>query len=181
MEILKMDKSLLEDLFRNHFAELSRYAFTFLKDQDGAEDMVQQLFFNLWNKREELEISGNVRSYLFRAVHNLSLNQLKSKNHRAVHQSWENVEIVEEQDASQPLLTQEMETAIGQAMRLLPEKCAEIFRMSRSENLKYQEIADRLQLSVKTVENQMGKALRILREALQEYLPLFIILFICEL
>jgi len=181
MEVLKMDKSLLEDLFRSHFAELSRYAFTFLKDQDGAEDMVQQLFFNLWNKREEIEITANMRAYLFRSVHNLSLNKLKSKNHRTMYQSFEGVELVENQDASQPMLTAEMETAIEAAISTLPEKCAEVFRMSRFEHLKYQEIADRLQISVKTVENQMGKALRVLREALQDYLPAFIILLLFEL
>lgn len=162
-----------EKVFRQYFKGLHAYAYTFMKDDEQAEEIVQNVFFRVWEKRGGLKTDGSVKAYLYRAVHNESLNYLKHQKTRAAFQVHYN-EAAEPLagNASEKVLTAELGQHIQKALDELPQQCRTIFQMSRFEHLKYQQIADQLNLSIKTVENQMGKALKILRLKLAEFLPL---------
>ncbi len=167
-------------VFRDYYTPLVRYGNTFLKDTDETEDVVQQVFVSMWEKRAQLDIHTSVRAVLYRAVHNACLNRLKhQKVRRDYAGDWKNTQSDSEQ--TDALEAAELQERINRAIETMPEQCARIFKMSRFEQLKYQEIADQLGLSVKTVENQMGKALKIIREALKDYLPLFILFLLQQL
>ncbi len=166
-----------ETLFRSYYEELCSYAFYFLKEKEASEEVVQELFFTLWKKRLEISFEGNPKSYLYRATRNACLNQIK---HLAVKQSYKEhndmLRKQEEQSATDTLEFTELEDRIAAAIEELPTERRRIFVMSRYENLKYREIADALAISVKTVESQMSKALKHLKEKLQDYLPLVFLL-----
>ncbi|MBL7943372.1 MAG: RNA polymerase sigma-70 factor, partial [Flavobacteriales bacterium] len=132
--------------------------------------VVQALFIELWERRNEIRLENPGPSYLFRAVRNRSLNVLK---HEKVKREYaaDSVRTTETAIHIQPE-TADLNSRIEKAMMKLPEQCRLVFRMSRFEELKYAEIAEKLGISIKTVENQMGKALRIMREELKDYLPL---------
>lgn len=166
-----------EMLFKTYYQPLCRYANSYLKDPDGAEEIVQAAFIGFWEKRKTISIETSLKSYLYRAIRNACLNELK---HEQVKQKYFTNESLKEEAKSEPAdhlaIHVELEDKIRAAIQTLPEQCRLIFTMSRFEELKYQEIADQLNLSVKTVENQMGKALKIMRAQLKEYLPLLAIL-----
>ncbi len=173
-------KSGYEALFREHYEGLCTYVHFYLKDYAAAEEVVQDLFFNLWKKREELEITTSIKSYLYKAARNHSLNVIK---HIEVRENYKKMN-EEHRSESEMLGTDELETLeleqrIKAAIDNLPPERKKIFLMSRFEDLKYREIAEKLNISVKTVEAQMGKALKFLKEQLSDYLPLWlsIILF----
>ena len=165
-----------EQLFKMHFRGLHAYAYTIVKDDAVAEDIVQNVYFKVWEKRELLEIESSHKAYLYKAVYHDSLNYLKHKKVKAAHamhvvrQANDKVE-----NTSGKVLTTELKERIHGALNELPEQCRTVFQMSRFEGLKYQEIADEMGLSVKTIENQMGKALKLLRLKLVDFLPLILL------
>lgn len=162
-----------EALFRTYYNRLCHYAHSLLKDLDESEEMVQTVFLNIWEKREDLEITLSLKSYLYRAVHNYCLNRIKHFNVREVHKDYSVYYQSESVDSLNELMHgDELAVQIEKAVQKLPGQCQVIFRMSRFDELKYQEIADHLNISIKTVENQIGKALKILRTELTDYLPL---------
>ena len=175
--LLEGDEGAFEQVFKAFFKRLHAYACTILKDDPTAEEMVQNVFFNLWNKRARLTIEGSLKAYLYRAVHNESLNYLKHQKVKAAYQ----VHYTARADrgsafpADGRLAAGELRANIRNALNELPPQCRAIFQLSRFEQLKYREIADELGISVKTVENQMGKALRLMRVKLAEFLPLLLI------
>ena len=176
--LAQRDETAFEQVFKSHFKRLHAYAFTILRDEMEAEEMVQQVFFKLWERNENLSLTGSVSAYLYRAVHNESLNYIKHQKVRSSHQlhiaySMKN----EVEHPAKKILTGELEKKIHSALSELPEQCRTIFQMSRFDELKYREIADKLGISVKTVENQMGKALKLMRDKLVDFL-VFILLFI---
>lgn len=166
-----------EMIFNQYYQPLVQYGNTFMKDIDEAEDVVQQVFVSVWEKRESTDIHTSLRALLYRAVHNACLNRIKQQK---IRRDFAQSEVQQQSEASvsDPLQEKELKQKIEDAITLLPEQCAKIFRMSRFEQLKYQEIADQLGLSVKTIENQMGKALKLMRENLKEYLPALIFFFL---
>ena len=169
----KSDKQVFEQLFRSCYAPLCNYAAGFVSDKDEAEDIVQQTMITFWEKRETIEITTSVKSYLYRAVHNQALNKIRHDKVRQVYSK--DVQSAGEQEseaASGKILQQEMQLKITDAINQLPDQCRTVFQLSRFENLKYLEIANHLGISVKTVENHMGKALRLMRISLKDYLPL---------
>lgn len=169
------EKSAFEYVFRSYYSSLCSYACSVIKDIDEAEEVVQNMFFNIWNKRESLQVNISIRSYLYRAVHNDCLNRIKHAKVRNLYaQDYKSSMGGGSTDSAGLLNAKELNRRIHEAIDGLPEQCGVVFRLSRFENLKYGEIAEQLQISVKTVENHMGKALRILREQLKEYLPLVI-------
>jgi RNA polymerase sigma-70 factor, ECF subfamily len=171
--LAKRDANAFEQVFKTHYKNLHAYVCTMLKEEMYAEEIVQQVFFKLWERAENIVITGSVAAYLYRAVHNESLNHLKHQKVKASHQLHVAYSMKDAAEAApKTLQAKELEKKIQAALHELPEQCRTIFQMSRFEELKYREIAGRLSLSVKTVENQMGKALKILREQLAEYLPL---------
>jgi RNA polymerase sigma-70 factor (ECF subfamily) len=165
-----------EKVFKTHFRNLLAYACTMLREEAAAEEVVQNVFYKLWERNEQLTISGSVNAYLYRAVHNESLNYLKHKKVVSIHQSQSHNHMKGHTDsASKRILLKELEVKLHHALNDLPEQCRIIFQMSRFEELKYREIADKLDISIKTVENQMGKALKLLRVKLADFLPFIII------
>lgn len=135
---------------------------------------MHEVFISVWEKFDSLPPDTQYRSYLFTAVRNRCLNYLRDKKKLL---SLEKVGDADLSEVNTSLEAAELEQAIAQAINSLPEKCRQIFEMNRGEGLKYAEIAEKLGLSVKTVEAQMSKALSVLRERLGEFLTiLFFIL-----
>jgi len=173
------DEQAFGDLFKTHFKPLRNYAFSFVQEQTLAEDIVQTIFLRLWDKIEALNFSDSIAAYLYRAVYNESLNALKRTKVRRSHHSWLTRQMKDQNDtAHKNLQLQELERQLRAAINDLPEQCRTIFQLSRYEDLRYRDIGLRLGISVKTVENQMGKALKLLRAALVEFLPLLMLYFL---
>ena len=166
-----------EQVFKTHFKALHAYACTILREEAQAEETVQQVFYKLWLKKDRLSISQSLKAYLYQSVYNESLNYLKHSKVKKTHQAHILYTSDKgEMSSSKKLIAKELEAKIAEALKELPEQCRTIFQMSRFEDLKYREIADNLKLSIKTVENQMGKALKIMRAHLAEYLPVLVAL-----
>lgn len=162
-------------LFDTFYEVLTRYAFTFLNDNDEAEDIVQNVFISLWENRMKVDIHTSARALLYKSVYNASLNRIKHLKIKTKHAN----EAMYTQELSyqhQNLDQKELTNKLNQALEILPEQCRKIFEMSRFQQLKYQEIADQLNLSIKTIENQMGKALKIMRSELKDYLPIILLI-----
>ncbi|MCK5136013.1 MAG: RNA polymerase sigma-70 factor [Bacteroidales bacterium] len=166
-----MSKHSFEQFFREYFTPLMSFAKKILVDEDDAREVVQKVFINLWEKREEIDLSTSLKSYLFTSVHNRSLNVIRD---RKKFSSEEVPELAGEWDVSAQIESMELEEKIRETIEALPEKCRQIFELSRFDGLKYSEIAEQLDISVKTVENQMSKALKILREKLLKYLTILV-------
>jgi RNA polymerase sigma-70 factor (ECF subfamily) len=170
------NQSTFEMIFRAYYQPLCRYAFSFLNNKEEAEEVVQTVFVSVWEKRTALQIETSLKAYLYRMVRNSCLNVIKHEKVKLQHAAHEMyVGEVAAESVMQKVQATELETKITQAIQALPEQCRLVFQLSRFEELKYQEIADQLQISVKTVENHMGKALKLMREQLKDYLPLLLL------
>ncbi len=175
-EIQSGSETAYEMMFRIYYQPLCRYAYSFLQDKEEAEEVVQATFIALWEKRSSIDIQTSFKAYLYRMVRNSCLNVIKHEKIKQQHVAHElAVMEVSYESVSQKVYASELELKIAEAIKTLPEQCRHVFQLSRFEELKYQEIAEQLQISVKTVENHMGKALRIMREQLKEYLPILLI------
>ncbi len=163
------DKQEFEKLFRSSYVSLVRYAKTLLRDHDAAEEIVQELFFRLWQDRQTLRVESSLNGYLFRSVHNRSLHYIEHQKVVSRHagEVSAGAELTSE-PVTEAIYYSELQTRVARVLEQLPERCRVIFRMSRFEGLKYHEIADKLAVSLKTVEADMGKALREFRKALAE-------------
>ena len=178
-EVKGLDKTSFELLFKEHFKGMCLFAMRYVKDIETARGIAQDAFVSLWEKRESIDMSKPVKSYLTTIVYNRSLNHLRdNKKFDRNIVSFEHLETEREPESDQRVLSRELDALIEQAIMELPEKCREIFLLSRKQNLKYQEIADTLGLSVKTVEAQMSKALQHMRTRLSAYLSLLLVLMI---
>lgn len=171
---------LFEEVFKTHFKALHAYAYTIVEEDDMAEEIVQNVFCKLWERRDRLEITQSVKAYLYKSVYHESINYLRHLKKKRAYQAHAVHVMEKSHSASEKSTLRELEQKLEQALKELPERCRTIFQMSRFESLKYQQIADQLGLSVKTVENQMGKALKILRLKLVDFLPL-LLFFIAHL
>jgi RNA polymerase sigma-70 factor (ECF subfamily) len=171
-----MDKKEFESLFYSHFAMLVNFASTFLHDEDNAKEIVQDVFIRLWQKREEMNKQKSVKSYLFTSVRNRSLNFIR--NHKKFQNEYLDIEqAIDTEFAVEISGEDNLEEKIEAALQKLPPKCRRIFEMSRFEEKKYRVIADELEISQKTVEAQMSKALRILRVELKDLMLLLLLLY----
>lgn len=173
--ISQLDETTYEILFRAYYAGLCGYARKYVAESEVAEEIVQDIFVLLWEKRETLAIKSSFKSYLFRAVNNKCLNYLKHQQVRNTYQAHaQQADPVHAAPSDDLLAAQELEHKILATLSSLPKQRRKIFQMSRYEGLKYREIAEKLNLSPKTVEVQMGKALKTLRNALKDYLYSFL-------
>jgi RNA polymerase sigma-70 factor (ECF subfamily) len=165
------DQEAYDAIVRAHYPHLVMFGEGLLRDRAAAEDSAQDVMLELWRRRAELVIHESLRGYLLRATRNRSLNQLR---HAKVQQNAEPELIGEESIAATgatKLVAGELRDALSAAVLELPPGCREVFQLSRGRGLRYAEIASTLGISVKTVESQMGKALRHLRLRLAEWLP----------
>jgi RNA polymerase sigma-70 factor (ECF subfamily) len=170
--IRKGDTDAFDAVFRANYASMVGTAERMLRRRDVAEEIVQDVLLELWRRRETLVVDDSLRGYLFRATRNRSLNHLR---HGAIEKRAE-PELAADRDevastGPSDLVEEEIDTAVKRAVAELPDRCREVFELSRVEGLRYAEIAATLGISVKTVEAQMGKALRLLRERLAHWLP----------
>lgn len=166
-------------LFITHYEKLHRYAYTLLKNEATASDAVQSVFTRLWEKQGAIILDEGIKNYLYRSIHNHCLNIIRQGNNKekyTLYQAHNNQKTSISGEPEEQMVARELQTRIRQAMESLPTQCKVVFLKSREEGKKYTEIATELNISIKTVEAQMGKALKILREKLQEYLVIFIIL-----
>ena len=152
----------IDDLFRLNYRPLCLYALHYLQDTDLAEDMVQECFTALWEKIRQGGPITNRRAYLYMAVRNRCLDHLRRKDIPTEFlKPYDTYGIIEEDDAEQ---RSAIEARLWTAIDSLPEKCRQVFLMSKRDGLKYEEIAEELGLSVNTVRNQISKALNILKD-----------------
>jgi RNA polymerase sigma-70 factor (ECF subfamily) len=173
------DEAAFEQLFRTRFKGLCHFALTYVKDMETARGIVQDAFISLWEKRETIDPAKPVHTYLSTAVRNKALNHLRdTKKFSTGLLAVELLAEEPEQGQGDRLVEAEMKARIDEAIGELPEKCREVFVMNRYEHRKYQEIADMLGISVKTVETQMSKALQHMRGRLKEFLPALLLLLI---
>ena len=173
------------ELYRSHRDPLVRFA-RLQVGEGPAEDIVQEVFMNLWTQRNHLQTLESPRSYLLRAVHNRALNYLRDESHRSDfrNQYQRNIEIMaasrsnpDRNEVIRSLYAKETLSSIEEALELLPGRCREIFRMSYIEGYSHKEIAEKLSLSLSTVDNQVYKALKILRKHLSEEMIAILLLF----
>jgi RNA polymerase sigma-19 factor, ECF subfamily len=158
-----------ESLFRSSYASLVRYAMTLVRDHDTAEEIVQDLFTRIWQDKEKLKIESSLNGYLFRSVYNKCLHYID--HNKVIEQHAKEVSRRHSENHESPfdiLHYKELQDRIAHILERLPEKCGEIFYMNRFEGLKYREIASKLSISIKTVEANMGKALKEFRKEFTE-------------
>ncbi|GAB3654231.1 RNA polymerase sigma-70 factor [Echinicola sediminis] len=172
----RIDEGNFEDTFKTYFKALHAYACVLLKDEDEAEEVVQNVFLKLWEKRGDIQIQTSLKAYLYQMVYRDSMNQIR---HQKVKRKHEHITLY--QAAADPLRMdeggdEELMFELKKALHTLPDKCRKVFLLSRYESLKYQEIAERLDISIKTVETHMGKALKHLRAELADFLPIILFL-----
>lgn len=168
------DVKAFEAIFASYYQPLCHYSMKFIRDPDEAEEVVQDMFVRFWNKRNELNITVSLKSYLYQSVKYACLNRLKHQKVVRAHEQHHIRQSSANED-SDVLVEQELEDKIQASLEKLPPERKKIFLMSRNEELKYKEIAEKLNISIKTVENQMGKALKLLREELAEFLVITMI------
>ncbi len=166
----------LEQLFRVFFTPLCQFARKYTNDLDSAREIVHDVFVTLWEKRQEIDTDKQIKSYLFTSVYNRSLNYIRDnkKFDKNIELSELTKTVDESKKVEDMMDSVVLNARIQQALQKLPEKCREVFILSRFKELKYAEIAQKLEISVKTVEAQMTKALKILREELKDCMPLLI-------
>jgi len=174
IQLLTMTETEFEHLFRTHFAMLSNVAYAVVKDKDQAKDIVQHVFIKFWDKRNDLDMDGNMKSYLHKAVINTSYNYIEKTKKIQLEEdfkSYSNTLI--EEPVYNERSPEEMDLAIKQAIGQLPDKCQVVFSLSRFEGMSNKEIADELEISIKAVEKHISRALRELRITLKPYLNNF--------
>ncbi|MEQ6166176.1 RNA polymerase sigma-70 factor [Ekhidna sp. MALMAid0563] len=164
-----------EALFKEHYPFLCSFARRYVQDVDDSKDIVHNAFLKLWQKQNEIDLSKPLKPYLFKSVHNLCLNYIRDRKKIVKHDLQTDSEAIPAYIESRDYLEEsELQNRIVQAIENLPDKTRRIFSLSRFEGKKYREIAEIEGISVKTVEDQMSKALRVLREKLKDYLIIYI-------
>lgn len=169
-------EKIFKDLFEEYFIPLSHYALKYVKDLDTAKEIVHNVFLNLWEKREEIDVNKPLKPYLYTSTYNRCLNYIR--DNKKFNKDELSISFLEQHgnhEDHDKLVEQEVQHKIDEALAQLPGKCKEIFMLNRFQSLKYSEIAEQLDVSVKTVEAQMSKALKILRKELAEYLTVLLI------
>jgi RNA polymerase sigma-70 factor (ECF subfamily) len=172
------DQSAFTVLFTKYYQDLVRFSFGFTRDSDASEEIVQEVFLKLWENRNSVVINISLKSFLLKTVQNRSIDSLRHVNitHKYASMVLDHP-ILSENDTENYILHSELQANFELAMAKIPVQYAEAFRMSRIEALNYQEIAKKLDISVRTVEVRISKALSLLREELKDYL-FWAILFI---
>jgi len=168
VKIKNDDITAFEQIFREFYEPLCLFAFKIVEDKDVAEEIVQEFFYRYWENRKQMKIKISLKSYFFQSIRNNALKYLRHETVKQKHASF-----VAHNNAQQSYFPdygeKELQTIIEEVLHSLPERCSMIFRMNRFEELTYNAIAQKLSISVKTVEANMGKALKAFRNKLTEY------------
>ncbi|MEG0796113.1 MAG: RNA polymerase sigma-70 factor [Odoribacter sp.] len=181
------DISYFEYLYKTYFRKSVFYATQYLRDEEEAREVAQETFITLWEKRGEINNELSIQAYILTITRNKCLNLLRKKiatrkyaDTLEARENRANYKALSDESAN-PLHLKELEQLIQETMIEMPEKMKTVFRMNRDEELTYPEIAERLGVSVKTVEYRISKALLLFREKLKDYLPLFLLYMIGQL
>ncbi|MBK8346744.1 MAG: RNA polymerase sigma-70 factor [Saprospiraceae bacterium] len=166
-----MDKAGFKNLFDLHYSPLCNFAYRITGDLNQAEDVVQDVFVRLWDKRDQMDQERNIRSYIYTMVRNHALEIIRRQslgskiNQELLYLQNDTEESpVEETEIEKIVILDQIYVSIRQ----LPPKCGEVFTLSKVNGLSYAQIAEHMDISIKTVENHMGKALKLLREMLNQ-------------
>jgi RNA polymerase sigma-70 factor (family 1) len=167
----KGDENAYELLFKEYYKVLTIFASKYIKDIEESKELVQELFVHIYEKRENLDINSSLKSYLFRSVHNRSINLINAKKIREKYaEHYSNTTDLKQNTIEQDVNASELESALHSAINDLPPKCRAIFKMNRFDGLSNHEIAEKLTLSKRTVETQISKALKILRIKIEPFM-----------
>ena len=158
-----------EELFKKFYSDVCYAVYRIIPDVARSEDIAQDVFLEVWRKRETLEIKTSVKAYLKRAGVNKALNYIRANKVKFEDDDSYEMRNLSIRDHGDEVEVQDLQAIIDEAVESLPKKCRAVFSLSRFEELSYKEIAAKLEISVKTVENQIGKALKILRLAVENY------------
>lgn len=156
-----------EIIFRRYYQELFRFAYNYLRDDAPAEEMAQEVFLYIWEKRQQIEIKTTLKTYLYSAIKNKCLNYIKFELPRKNELEESHMQMLVTSQPEKRENDERLKKFIDRAIDQLPNKCRQVFVLSRSAGLTYEEIAEDMDISVKTVENQMSIALKKLRESLK--------------
>lgn len=181
ISIIKSDKKAFNKLFLSHYKELCRFAITFMNDTDESEEVVQKVFIRIWENRKTLTCPDNPKSFLFKSVYNECLNSIRNNNTRLKNKLNYVLQLKSDVEMENLDNNPEIYNRLNKAIENLPEKCRQIFILNKIERLTQQEIADYLDISNKTVENQTANAISKLRVELKpvlHLLPGYILLFL---
>lgn len=177
--IAQDDESAYASLFQQFYVQLCRFSLKYVREEAISEEIVQEVFLTLWEKRNDLAIHSSLKAYLFQSVKNSSLNYLNSRFAKQDFQrDYFDQEELPVNDTQEALTYEELQKIVQEAINQLPTKCRTIYSLSRNTGMSYKEIAEELGISIKTVENQMGIALKKLRTYLQHHWELLTLLLI---
>jgi len=169
------EEKALEIIYKIYFKPLCYFALDFTDDIDTAEEIVQNTIVNLWEKSKSVDANTNLKSYLFSSVRNSSINYLK---HKKVEQKYIEIKklTLQEDSYSNDTYSDEIFDKLNENIEKLPEQCRIIFKMNRFDELKAKEIAEKLNLSVRTVENQIAKALKFLKSEMSDLISIILLI-----
>jgi RNA polymerase sigma-70 factor (ECF subfamily) len=171
------DRNAFNSVFKQYYSGLCTFANDYIRSYDLAEEIVQEVFLNIWENRHKIHINISLKAYLYRSVHNHCLNFLRNN----MHWSRNTIQLEELKQPSDLLFieipgdtfdtffTEKIEQDLEKAIEALPEQCKTIFCLSRYENIPYPEIAKQLGVSLSTVKTQMSRAMHKIREIMDDY------------
>lgn len=171
-DLQKGNKEGFESIYRSYYSRLSQFAYRYVKSKAIAEDLVHNVFHNVWKNRQKVKANGKLRAYLYTAVRNQSIKYLKRRQRQA-YANMEDLTLLKSREVSpeEQVNGEEFKEAVEEAINKLPERRREVFLLSREDNLTYREIAEVLEISIKTVETQMSRSLKFLRQELAQFIP----------
>jgi len=177
IELNKGNRKVFSILFNKYYKDLVLFGGNFLQNKSLCEDIVQNIFLKLWRDRESLEIISSLKSFLLSSVQNSCLDELRHKGVIRAHESYSfTFGVSDNIDTEHYVLYSDLQGHLMEALNKLPETCRQAFEMNRLEGLKYREIAEKLNVSERTVEVRIGKALSLLRIHLKEFFVALILL-----
>lgn len=163
-------KPALQTVFDLHYVEVCRAIYKLVPDAALMEDLAQEVFIRFWEKREQIEVLESIGGYLHRMAVNEALAHLRRRRFFEDVSEAAHLPAAASDHTETDVLHQDLSLRLQAALNTLPPRCRAVFQLSRFEEMSYREIADQMDISIKTVENQMGKALKLLREQLSEFL-----------
>jgi len=168
------DELAMKTIFHTFYSDVFQKIYRVLRQKEVSEDLTQEVFVKIWKKREDLNISQTLKGYLSTMAYHEAIGHLRKSSREPVIVEHTDLELTG--DHHLELETRETQLRIERAIALLPPKCKGVFLLSRYESKSYREIGEHLDISVKTVENQMSKALKILRTALRDIVHMLLFL-----
>lgn len=164
------DELAFKELFSTYYSSLCRFVSRLIQSREDVEDIVEDVFEKIWFNREKLDPEQSIKSYLFKSVRNKALNFIRDNHEKVVEREDRDFQVVSWSNPVQDTIDQDLAKAIEEAIEKLPQRCKLIFTLHRQDGLTYSEIADVLGIRVKTVENQIARAVKYLRKSLKDFI-----------